>query len=164
MLNKKSLQLFAIDYFCKTFPLRCLTGFWIHIFDLLLTDYLSCFVVVLREIHRKGDTCQKHYSIHSKLRIFLFWSHTCKYNIQGNERLTKVKEKWWTISFDFFYFFFHFLCSNILDNKCQHQTSCACAGVCAGDHMYQMGKTAECFLLITIKLRKFIKLGWKKDG
>ena len=33
-------------------------------------DYLSCFVVVLREIHRNVDICQNNHSIHSKLRIF----------------------------------------------------------------------------------------------
>ena len=33
-------------------------------------DYLSCFVVVLRKIHRKVDIYQTDHSIHSKLRIF----------------------------------------------------------------------------------------------
>ena len=32
----------------------------------------------------------------------LFWSYTWKYNIQANESLTKVKEKWPTIQFDVF--------------------------------------------------------------
>ena len=32
--------------------------------------YLSCFVVVLRMIHRKVDICQTDNSIHSELRIF----------------------------------------------------------------------------------------------
>ena len=32
-------------------------------------DYLSCFAVVLKEIHRKVDICQTNYSIHSKFRI-----------------------------------------------------------------------------------------------
>ena len=34
--------------------------------------YLSCFIVVLRGIHRKVDICQTDCCIHSKLRIFLF--------------------------------------------------------------------------------------------
>ena len=33
-------------------------------------DYLSCFVVVLREIHGNVDICQNDHSIHSKLSIF----------------------------------------------------------------------------------------------
>ena len=46
---------------------------------------------------------QTDYSINSKLLILpLFWSHTWKYNIEGSERLTKVKEKWLTIQFDVF--------------------------------------------------------------
>ena len=32
-------------------------------------EYLSCFAVVLRGIHRKVDICQTNYSILSKLRI-----------------------------------------------------------------------------------------------
>ena len=49
------------------------------------------------------DIFQTNNSIYSKLRIFtLFWSHTWKYNIQAEERLTKVKEKWSTIQFDIF--------------------------------------------------------------
>ena len=57
-------------------------------------DYLSCFTMVLRGIHRKVDISQTDYSIHSKLRIF--WSHTQKYTIKANERL----KKWSTIKFD----------------------------------------------------------------
>ena len=54
-----------------------------------------------------SDICWINYSIHLKLKIFpLFWSHTWKYSIQGNKRLTKVKEKWSTIQFDIFYFSF----------------------------------------------------------
>ena len=41
------------------------------------------------------DICETDYYIHSKLRIFpLSRSHTWKYNIQANKRLTLVKEKW----------------------------------------------------------------------
>ena len=60
-------------------------------------DYLSWFGMVLRGIYRNVKMCFTKYSIPSKLilNIFpLFWSHTQKYNIQVNERLTKVKEKW----------------------------------------------------------------------
>ena len=49
------------------------------------------------------DIYQTDFVIHSKLRIFpLFGSHTWKYNIQVNERLTKMKEKCSTIQFDIY--------------------------------------------------------------
>ena len=38
----------------------------------------------------------------------LFWSYTWKYNIEPNKRLTKVKEKSWTIKFDVFVLSFIF--------------------------------------------------------
>ena len=44
----------------------------------------------------------------------LFWSHARKYNIQANEKLTKVKEKWSTNKFDVFFSFF----------KCHKQKWC----------------------------------------
>ena len=49
------------------------------------------------------DIYQTDYSIHSKLSIFPWlWSHSWKYSIQPNERLTKVKEKWSTFQFGLF--------------------------------------------------------------
>ena len=63
-------------------------------------DYLSCFAVILRRIQGKADICQTDYSIHSKLRILSYSGG--KYNIQANERLTKIKEIW---CFCFFIFF-----------------------------------------------------------
>ena len=60
-------------------------------------DYLSWFATVLRGIHGNVEMCLTEYSILSKLiqKMFpWFLSHTWKYNIQVNERLTKVKEKW----------------------------------------------------------------------
>ena len=56
------------------------------------------------------DICPTNDSIHSKLQtIFsLCWSHTLKYEIQANERLTKIKEKWSTIKFDISYLSFIF--------------------------------------------------------
>ena len=68
-------------------------------------DYLSCFAVVLRGILGKVDTCQTDYSIHSKLRIFLYsevvrGSTTFKL-IKG---LTKVKEKCDIFVISFIYF------------------------------------------------------------
>ena len=49
------------------------------------------------------DIYQTDFVIHSKLRIFpLFGSHTWKYIIQVNERLTKMKEKCSTIQFDIY--------------------------------------------------------------
>ena len=84
-------------------------------------DYLGCFAAVLRGIHGKVDICQTDYNIHSKLRIFcLFWSHTWKYNIQADKRLTKVKEKRSTIQFDIL-ILLYFLHSNVPDNNCHKQ-------------------------------------------
>ena len=54
----------------------------------------------------KFDICQTDYSIQG---IFsLLWSQTWKNNIQANERLAKVKEKWSTIQFDVFVLSFIF--------------------------------------------------------
>ena len=53
-------------------------------------DHLSCFPVVVTGIHRKVDMCQTDYSIHSELRVLPYSEG--KYNIQANEKLTKVKE------------------------------------------------------------------------
>ena len=74
-----------------------------------------------------------------------------KYNIQANERLTKVKEKWSTIRFDIFdlSFIFYILMSQTISviNKLHllffytHQTSGECAGMCACDRTHQMDKT-----------------------
>ena len=47
----------------------------------------------------------------------LFWSHARKYNIQANEKLTKVKEKWSTNKFDVFVYLFIFF-------KCHKQKWC----------------------------------------
>ena len=66
-------------------------------------DYLSCFAVVLRGIDRKVDIYQADYSTTPK-KFTVFWSHTWNYNIQANERLTKVKEKWLTIDLSFISF------------------------------------------------------------
>ena len=44
------------------------------------------------------DICHTNQSTRSKLRSFpLFWSHAWKYNVQADERLTKVKEKQQTL-------------------------------------------------------------------
>ena len=50
-------------------------------------DYLSCFAMVLTEIHGNTDICQTDYSIHSKLE-FPFYSEV----IHGSTtfKLTKV--------------------------------------------------------------------------
>ena len=67
------------------------------------------------------DICLTNYSIHSKLQtIFpLFWSHTSKYKIQANERLTKIKKT--DQLFNLTFPTFHFLHSNGPDNKCHKQ-------------------------------------------
>ena len=71
-------------------------------------DYLSCFVVVLRGIHRKVDICQTYYSIHSKLRIFpcsevIHGSTTFK-PTKGSQRLKK-NEQLLNLMFLFLQFF-----------------------------------------------------------
>ena len=57
-------------------------------------DYLSNFAGGSEGYTGFFDICQTDYSIQSEFRIFsLFRSHTWKYNIQVNKRLTKVKSK-----------------------------------------------------------------------
>ena len=58
-------------------------------------DHLNCFAVVLKGIQGKVGICQTDYSINSKQRIFPYSNviHGSVYNIQANERLTRVKEK-----------------------------------------------------------------------
>ena len=72
------------DYFYKTLYLRCLTWF--------PEGYSGLF-----------DICQADYSIHSKLFPW-FRSHTWKYNIQANKRLTmhcvksvQIRSYFWSI-------------------------------------------------------------------
>ena len=59
-------------------------------FQICISVPLSCFAVLLRGIHGKDDICQTDDSIHSKLRISPYCEG--KYNIQANERLTKIRE------------------------------------------------------------------------
>ena len=72
-----------------------------HSFSLWVS--LSCFAVVPRGICGTFDIYRYTKLIivfTPNFRIFsLFWIHARKYNIQANERLTKVKEKWSTIQF-----------------------------------------------------------------
>ena len=93
-----------------------------QVFDRVLNmpvDYLSCFAVILRGMHKKVDIWQIDYSIHSKLRIFSYSEV-----IHGNTtfKLTKgqqrLKENDQVFSFSSF---FCFLCSNVPDNKCHKQ-------------------------------------------
>ena len=58
-------------------------------------DHWNCFAVVLRGMQGKVDICQTDYNIHAKERIFPYSNniHGKIYNIQANERLTRVKEK-----------------------------------------------------------------------
>ena len=52
-------------------------------------DFLSCVAMVLRERYSGlFDICQTDCSVFP-----LFRSHSWKYNIQANKKLTKVKEK-----------------------------------------------------------------------
>ena len=91
------------------------------------------------------------YSLKTK-NFPLFWSHTLKYNIQANERLTKVKEKWETIKFDvfvlsFIFFVPMFQTTSIINLSgkwyfLHASNSGTCAGVCVCDQTYQMEKTS----------------------
>ena len=54
------------------------------------------------------DICQADYSIYTKLRIFPYSEG--KYNIQANNRLTKIR--------NLMFLFFRFLCFNVPDNRC----------------------------------------------
>ena len=97
------------------------------------------------------DICQTDYSIYSELSIFpLFRSYTWKYNIQANKTLPKFKAKWQLFNLMFLIFFIFFITvsqtiSVINRVKCPifytHETSGACAGVCACDHTHQTEKT-----------------------
>ena len=75
--------------FLKTLYLKSLTWFWIYF-------WITLFVLLWFWEGYSGllIVCQTDYSIYFKLRIFpWFRSHTWKYNVQANKRLTKVKEK-----------------------------------------------------------------------
>ena len=55
-------------------------------------DYLICFVTVLREIKWKVWYMSKWLQYVPTVRILpLFWCYSWKYNIQVNERLTKIR-------------------------------------------------------------------------
>ena len=110
--------------------------------------------MVLRGIHGKVDISQTDYSTHSKLKIFFFWSHTSKYNIQTNEGFTKFKEKLSAIKFDVFVFCFIFFFLSMSqaisvisrNGTCYvytHQTSCVCADVCVCNRTHQMESDVE---------------------
>ena len=74
-------------------------------FDRILNmplDYLSCFGMVLRGIQEKVDRFQTDFSIHSKLRIFLYSD----------------------VIHEVFCSFFHCLDSNVSDNKFHKQKCC----------------------------------------
>ena len=67
-------------------------------------DYLSWLPVVLRYVDtREGWYIRNwlYYSLQTK-NFPLFWSHSWKYDIQANDKLTKVKEKLSIIKFDVF--------------------------------------------------------------
>ena len=102
---------------------------------------------------REGDIYQTNYSIQTK-NFLLVWSHKWKYNIQANEGLTKVEEKWSTIKFDVFVL--SFFLSSVINRggacyflHASNKTSGACAGVCACDRTHQMEKTPLNLLIFT---------------
>ena len=55
---------------------------------------------------------------------------TWKYNIQVNESITKIKEKWSIIQFDAFDLSCIFFYSNVPDNKCHRQKWCVLFFTC----------------------------------
>ena len=87
-------------------------------------DYLNCFAVVLRGIHRMVDVCQTDYGIHSKLKISpysraIHGSTTFKLtkgqqSLNKNDRLLNLC----------FCSFFRFLRSNVSNNKFHKQKWC----------------------------------------
>ena len=56
-------------------------------------DYLSCFAVVIRVIHRKVDICQTYYSNHSKLRIFPYSEVIHEITVGTTFKLAEGQEK-----------------------------------------------------------------------
>ena len=79
-------------------------------------DYLSCFAIVPREIHRNVDICQTDYSIHSKLEFFLYSeviNGSTTFTLMKGQRLKKNDQL-----FNLMFLFFHFLHSNVPGNKC----------------------------------------------
>ena len=82
-------------------------------------DYLRCFTVVLREIPGSTDIYQTGYIQHS-LQIFpysevMYRSTTFKL-IKDKQRLKQDNHQ-----FNLMFLFFHFLHSNVSDNKCHKQ-------------------------------------------
>ena len=79
--------------------------------------------MVLRGIHEKDDICQTDYTVYSKLRIFpysevIYRSITFKLT-KDKQRLKKSYQL-----LSVMYFFFHFLCSSVPDNKCHIEEWC----------------------------------------
>ena len=89
-------------------------------------DYLSCFAVVLRRIYGNIDICQTNYTIPSALKFSPYSEVQWKYNIQVNERLTKVKEKWSTIQFDVLYSFIFFIPMSQTISVINRSDMCSC--------------------------------------
>ena len=76
--------------FAKFFHLRSVTEFWIYIWHASKMDTLQWLIYAKLIIAFTPNN----------FPIFPFWSHTSKYKIQANERLTKNFKKWSTIQFD----------------------------------------------------------------
>ena len=107
--------------------------------------------MVLRGIHVNVDIYQTDYNIPLKLEFSPYPEAIHGYTT------FKLKKCWQRLKendhlFNSLFSFFHFLHSNIPDNKCHkqkwrmlffytHQTSGTCAGVCACNRTHQMNKT-----------------------
>ena len=140
ILKSFSHRVFLQKYLCQ-------------IFDRVLNMplyYLSCFAMVLRMIHRKVDICQIDHSIHSELRIFSYsdithGSKTFKLT-KGQQRLKRNNQL-----LNLMFLFFHFLCSNVPDNKCHKQKQHVLFFTCF--------KLVACVLVCT---RAIAHIKWKR--
>ena len=134
-----------------------------QVFDRVLNmpvDYLSCFAVILRGMHKKVDICQIDYSIHSKLRIFSYseviHGNTTFKLTKGQQRLKKmIKYSVLVLSFVFFVPMSQTISVINRNGACTLQTSGACAGVYECDRTHQMEKTTAADH-ITLKFLKAV--------
>ena len=86
----------------------------------MLVDYLSCFAVVLRNIHGNVDICQTDYSIHSKLEFSPYSEviHESKsFNLTKDYQRLKEDGQ----LFNLMILLYHLLHSSVPDNKCHKQ-------------------------------------------
>ena len=78
-------------------------------------DYLSCFVVILRGFHETFIYAKQQIIVllYTEVQHSVIHSHTWRYSIQVNGRFTRLKKNDQLFNL----IFFHFLHSNVSDNK-----------------------------------------------